>query len=230
MTSLVGSMQDGVYHLRGTPLPELMQSQDFVSVLWLAWTGKLPSDVERQLIQACLVASVDHGAEPPSANVTRIVASCGKPLADAVAAGLLTLGPRHGNAASAAGEWLQSGIGSRASAVDLVERTLANGTKLSGIGHPVYAVDPRTTALFRLAKQVLLATPHCDLITEVAGELSKKMGKTMPVNVDGAIGAIMCDLSAPVELADALFLVGRTIGLIAHAREEAEQSTKYRRG
>jgi citrate synthase len=52
----------------------------------------------------------------------------------------------------------------------------------------------------------------------------------MPVNVDGAIAAIICEMGVPSELADALFILARTAGLIKQSREEAAQSTTYKRG
>lgn len=224
----IGEMKDGVYALRGTPLPELINGADFVSALWLAWTGARPSADVRRLVEACLVACVDHGVEPPSTHTARVIASCGKPLADAVAAGLLTLGPRHGNAAGAACRWVKEAVASGHTAEQVVSQALAENVRLAGIGHPVYEADPRTEALFALARRHLASTAHLDLITEAARVLSDKRGKKMPVNVDGAIGAIVAELGVDPDVADAIFIVARSVGLVAHARE-ASAAEKYLR-
>lgn len=203
---------------------------DFISAFWTLWTGKSPSPQESDLIEACLVACMDHGAEPPSAHTSRVVASCGKPLADCVAAGLLTLGPRHGNAGGAAAEWIKESVFSGLTPEQVADKVLEGKRRLPGLGHPVYEVDPRTTALFETAKKNLGDTKHFEFALAVSRALSEKKGKPLPLNVDGALGAIMVDMETPSELADAIFIVARSAGLIAHAREEAISSESYRRG
>ncbi len=227
-----GSIKEGEYHLRERPVSRLMQEQDLVSTLCLAWLGRFPNPAEKILLNACMVASIDHGAEPPSAHVTRRVASCGKPIADAVAAGLLTLGPRHGNAATAAGQWIQDAQKTGRTASEIVEEALASKRRLSGVGHPEYTVDPRTTALVKLAKDLLPSTAHLDLALEVSRIMTERKGSALPLNVDGAMGALMSDLGWPLAFADAIFLVARTIGLVGHAWEEMEATASgtYKRG
>ena len=230
MTTSIGKMENGQYALRGKPLAELMASTDFVSAAWLAWTGMTPTEAEANVLRACFVACVDHGAEPPSAHVARTVASCGKPLADAVAAGLLTLGPRHGNAAGAASEWLRASLASGRSAEDFAKEAIAGKKRLSGFGHPEYAVDPRAQKLIEISKKNLGTTPHCDFALQISSALTAAKGKPLPLNIDGALGAVVADMGAPTDLADAIFIAARTAGLIAHAREEASSSASYRRG
>ncbi|MFA5935762.1 MAG: citryl-CoA lyase [Patescibacteria group bacterium] len=226
----IGAMQNGEYELRGKRLSDLMATSDVVSVAWLAWTGREPSQAEHEVLRAMFVACVDHGTEPPSASVTRTVASCGKPLADSVAAGLLTLGPRHGNACGLASLWMREAVEGKQAAESVVDAALAEKRRLPGLGHPEYDVDPRTMALKEIAKKQLPATPHLDFAFEVARIFSDKKGKPLPLNIDGALGALIADMNAPAEVADAIFLVARSIGLSAHALEEAEQSSSYRRG
>ena len=222
-------MTNGEYALRGVPISRLVGEHDFISTLWLAWTGTAATPQEKILLEACLVASIDHGVEPPSAHVALRVASCGKPLADSIASGLLTLGPRHGNAASAASAWVWDAVAAGTTVATLVANSMSTGDRLAGLGHKVYQIDPRTTALFTVARHHLATTKHIDLMNETSKALSATLGRAMPVNVDGAIGAIVADMGAPSDLADALFIVGRTVGLVAHAREEAAGSDSYKR-
>jgi citrate synthase len=201
-----------------------------ITDLWVLWTGEKPTRGEEAIIADCFSACMDHGAEPPSAQAARIVASCGKPLADAVAAGLLTMGPRHGNAGSAASEWMRAYLAAGRSASDVAEDVFAAKTRLPGIGHPVYETDPRATALYESAKRQLRDTPHFDFALAVSREMTVRKQKPLPLNIDGALGAVMADMNAPADLADALFIAARTIGLIAQARNESASSTSYRRG
>jgi citrate synthase len=230
MKTEIGAMSEGEYSLRGFPISQLISELDFVSVLWLTWVGEKPSENQRKLLDACLVACVDHGTEPPSASVARTVASCGKSLADSVAAGLLTLGPRHGNASGAASVWIREAVASGLSPDQVADHALQSKQRLSGLGHPEYDVDPRTEALFAVAKGLLGSVKHFEFALAVSKVMSEKKGRPLPLNVDGALGAIIADMDAPPELADAIFLVARSVGLITHAREEAAQSVSYRRG
>jgi citrate synthase len=43
--------------------------------------------------------------------------------------------------------------------------------------------------------------------------------------VDGAIGAVLCEIGIPSELANAFFIMARLPGLLAHITEE---KTRYR--
>ena len=55
-----------------------------------------------------------------------------------------------------------------------------------------------------------------------------EFGRPLPVNVDGAIAAICADLGFAYELGNAVFLVSRLPGLIAHAHEERLASEPMR--
>jgi citrate synthase len=226
----IGQMIDGEYHLRGKAISALMSEMDFLSAIWFILSRRAPTEDERKLLNACFVASIDHGVHPPSAHVARIVASCGKSISDAVAAGLLTLGSRHGNAAGAASTWIREAVQAGHSSDEIVRRAIDEKYRLPGLGHPEYDVDPRAMKLIEIAKANFATLPHCDFALEVSRVFSSKKGKPLPLNIDGALGAVVADLGAPAELADAIFIISRTVGLIANAREEAENSVSYRRG
>jgi citryl-CoA lyase len=53
-------------------------------------------------------------------------------------------------------------------------------------------------------------------------------GLHLPVNVDGAIAAISADLGFAYELGNAIFVISRLPGLIAHAHEERSRQTPMR--
>lgn len=218
-SSNVGEMTDSGYLLRGKRLDDLAQTTDILSAAWLAWTGTLPTEAQKTVLNACCILCLDHGQEPPSAHVARVTASCGKPLADSVAAGLLTIGPKHGNAGGAAARTFRQALEKGLAPEDLVHEALEKGERLPGFGHPVYTEDPRTTTLVKIAKQHLPQTPHTDFALATAEALKASKQKPVPLNIDGAIGAVIADLGASDVLADAVFLWARTAGLVAHAME-----------
>ena len=55
------------------------------------------------------------------------------------------------------------------------------------------------------------------------------MGRDLPVNIDGAIAAILCEIDFPASLANAVFMVARIAGILAHAHEEMEEMPPMRR-
>lgn len=229
MNSSFGQESQEGYALHGRALASLVGHLSFPSAAFFTWFGREPSDVETAVFDACLVASLDHGVNPPSAQATRLVASSGKPLADAVAAGTLAFGAKHGNAGAASAAWLHEHHAM--DAAEAVANALASGERIPGFGHPLYEFDPRAAAIFTVLREHSPSTPHADFAEAVALQLTKAKGKPVPLNVDGAIGAACADLDWPTETADALFLLGRMAGLIAHAREATAQAGgSYLRG
>ncbi len=222
--------------VRGQEIGELIGGASFAAVAFLVITGRRPSENEARLFEAILVSSVDHGVTPPSAVAARTVASCGVSLSAAVAAGVLAIGRHHGGAIEASMEVLaagaraarDSGRGLPAEAARIVEESRTSGRRLSGFGHRLHTRDPRTTRLLALAAELGIAGPHVALAQEIAKALSSTLGREMPVNVDGAIAALLCELGLPPALGNAPFIVSRVPGLIAHAHEEVTRERPMR--
>ncbi|MBA2434667.1 MAG: hypothetical protein H0V54_06210 [Chthoniobacterales bacterium] len=51
----------------------------------------------------------------------------------------------------------------------------------------------------------------------------------MPINVDGAIGAILADLGMNPAVFNGIFMIARTPGLVAHVTEEQTREKPMRR-
>src|SRR5256712_11149230 len=84
--------------VRGYDIAELMGRVSFSAAVHLILTGELSSDAIGRLIDGILVASIDHGATPPSALAARTVASTGASLSASVAAGIMSINRHHGGA------------------------------------------------------------------------------------------------------------------------------------
>ena len=54
-------------------------------------------------------------------------------------------------------------------------------------------------------------------------------GKSLPINVDGAIGAILADLDFDFAVMNGLFMIARTAGLVAHVTEEKQRQKPMRK-
>ena len=55
------------------------------------------------------------------------------------------------------------------------------------------------------------------------------VGRELPLNVNGAIGAVLCELDIPAELSNAFFILSRTAGIIAHVHEERTRQRPMRK-
>lgn len=203
-------------------ITDLAQTENFVAAVWFAWTKTLPDPAMTKFLNTCLTVIIDHGAEPPSAVATTAATQAGKSLAEAVAAGILTFGPQHGNAGSGAAAWFKENISKNVDPKTAVKNSVDNGAIIPGFGHRLYEVDPRTTILIEAARPLLTKTKHVDFALAAAAELSTLKNKPMPLNVDGALGAIIADLNLSDDLADAIFILGRTAGLIMRARKNSD--------
>lgn len=222
--------------LRGYRIDELMGSISFAEVVYLALKSELPSAEVARMMNAILVSSIDHGASPPSALAARTVASTGAPLNAAVAAGILSINRHHGGAIADCMKVLQSGIdrinqsGEAVDkiATDLVSEHKASGKRIAGLGHRIHTDDPRTAKLFQLAQELGIAGDGIQMINAIQSAL-KDAGKVLPINVDGAIAAVLVDLNIPSELANAMFFIARVPGLILQAHEEQTRERPMRR-
>ena len=56
-------MRPGRIRIRGENIEELIGNISFVQMIWLMLQGKLPQVEEARLLEAALVASVDHGPQ-----------------------------------------------------------------------------------------------------------------------------------------------------------------------
>jgi citrate synthase len=222
--------------LRGYRIDELMGSISFAEAVYLAFKGELPSADVARMMNAILVSSIDHGASPPSALAARTVASTGAPLNAAVAAGILSINRHHGGAIQGCMKVLQSGInrvnqsGETVNKIadDLIAEHKASGKRIAGLGHRIHTNDPRTAKLFQLAQELGVAGEGVQMIIAIQSSL-EDAGKALPINVDGAIAAVLLDLDIPSELANAMFFIARVPGLILQAHEEQTRERPMRR-
>ena len=104
----------------------------------------------------------------------------------------------------------------------------AEGVRMSGFGHRIHSADPRTKRLFELAREAGAFGDHCRTAEAVEAAFNAA-GKSLPINVDGAMGAVLADLGFESEVMNGLFMIARTPGLIAHVREEQTRMKPMRR-
>ncbi|RKX26881.1 MAG: citryl-CoA lyase, partial [Candidatus Zixiibacteriota bacterium] len=200
---------------------------------YLILKGELPIKAEAELMNAILVASIDHGASPPSVLGTRTVVSGGNSLNAAIAGGVLVIGDTHGGAieqsAKIMQEWVKKGGETTALAEQLVDWLKENKKRMPGFGHRLHNVDPRTAKLFEIAARHGYSGKHIELCKAIESTLAKKLGKKLPINVDGAVAAVISDMGFDWRLGKGFFIISRVPGLLAHAYEEMTREKPMRK-
>ena len=222
---------------RGYRQEDLIGNVPYPHVVYLLLRGEVPSKEYGIMMYAILTACIDHGFTPPSSMASRVVASGGVPLPTAVATGRLSIGDAHGGAIEKGARFLQEGISRKKeeeksteeTARILVEESREQKKRILGFGHRVHTSDPRTKRLFSLAGDLGVAGDHIALSKAIEKELEEQTGKKLPINVDGAIAAIISDMDFDWRLGKAFFLLGRVAGLTAHVYEEQKEQKPMRK-
>ena len=225
--------------VRGYPLDEVMGRLTFGESIYLLLMGEIPSPAIGSLMEAMLVSFIDHGATPPSTMATRNVATTGASLRGAVAAGVLGFGRYHGGDVLACRQLFDEGLALARSgksiavaAETLVEQLIKqNEIPPPGFGHRFHTVDPRARRLLQLAHELEVDQKNTQLLRALELALSRHpalAGRSLPVNIDGAIAAVTADAGLSPDVADALLIVSRVPGLAAHALEEVQREQPMR--
>jgi citrate synthase len=214
---------------RGYDVASLMTRASFTDTIFLLHRSRLPSDGERLLLDAILVGVADHGSGAPSCAAARLAASGNRQsLSAAIAAGILAIGDEHGGAGSICMEMIGAGVAlakeksiSIADAArQMVEESRTHKRRLPGLGHRVHtATDPRTAILFNMARDAGLAGAGIELMQAMEGHASELI-KPLPINIDGALAAVLFDMGFPAEFGKLIFIIGRVAGLTAEVAEE----------
>ena len=233
-TGVAGQI-DGKTVVRGYPLQDLIGNVSFADSIYLVLKGSLPSAPESKMMNAMLTACVDHGIAPPSVVAARTVFSGGNSLNSAVAAGALTLGDFHGGAIEQCMKLFEELLGDgkvadvQKLAKDKVTEMRAAKRRFPGFGHKLYKRDPRTVRMLELAQEYEFGGTYIDFAVAVQDALEENMGRDMPLNVDGVIAAILCDMGFDWKVGKGFFIIARIPGVVAHIVEEWSREKPFRR-
>lgn len=224
-------MMPGAIRMRGRPIEELIGQVSFPQMIWLMLRGELPTPAAAELLQAALVAAVDHGPQAPSIATARMAVTCGASLNGALASAVNMLDDVHGGAGEQAVELyglIEAAGGPEATAACLDRWTTERSAFIPGFGHRFHKpVDPRAPRLLALvdaaARDGVCTGRFAAIGRAVEATLLARKGKPVPMNIDGATAVIFAELGFPPPLARGLFCLSRSVGILAHAFEQMEQ-------
>ena len=230
----ISDIEPGVIRLRGYPVEELIGGASFAQTVWLMIRGDLPTPEQAALLEQTLVAAVDHGPQAPSIAATRMAASCGLDLNNAMATGVNLLGDVHGGAGQQCMEVLEdlrssidAGVSPADAAAELVASYQQRKAYVSGFGHRFHPRDPRRDPLLeslrRAADDGVVEGGYLEAALALEAALDP-----VPMNVDGATATIYCELGFAPELGRGLFVLSRSVGLLAHAWEQRNENVRIK--
>ncbi len=213
----------------GYPASELIKKgYDISHVIGLLWDKRLIGRNEAEIIRRILILSADHGPCVSGALTTIIAACAGIGLAQAVAAGLIMIGPRFGGAVTDAGRYFKYAVDHNMSVDEFLAHMKKHVGPVPGIGHRVKSLrnpDTRVKELVGYVKSLGTPTPHLDFALQVETVTSAKKDNLI-LNVDGAMAAVLVDIGFPVDSLNGFFVLARTIGLIGHWTDQKRQSSR----
>jgi citrate synthase len=231
-------MRPGVIEFRGYPVQELIGRLSFPDMMWLLLRGEVPTEGEGRLLEAALVASVDHGPHAPSIAIARMAVTCGVDLNTAMASASNVLGDSHGGAGqqcmelyAMARQALVDGLDLDAAVDSALDRYKAiHGKIVAGFGHRFHPVDPRVKPLLTLveaaAEQGIVTGEYVPIARAIETAIERRTGKPIPMNIDGATAVIFAELGFAPELGRGLFILSRSVGILAHAWEQKQQGRR----
>jgi citrate synthase len=231
----IGKAGDPVSHIsqaypdrvevRGRDLSgDLMGRVSFTEYFHLLLTGREPTEEQRFFLDLLLVSIAEHGMMPSNVAARMTLAADPGSLQGAVAAGILGCGPVVLGTSAECARLLEEARASGREPLEIAREIHDSGGKIPGFGHPVHRpLDPRAERILELADERGISGPYVELARQLRDAVAEVWGKPLTMNVSMPIAAVMLDLGFPSAAVNAVPILARTAGLLAHLAEEQER-------
>ena len=225
-TAICRSTADDVY-IRGRSLTkELMGSVSFTGAMFFQILGRMPTNAEQLVLDACLVALMEHGLTPTVLACRLTYSSSPNAMQAAVGAGLCGVGPRWVGTMKGCGEAIARILAAEDQAGVARAIVAEHNRRVPGFGHPQHRPDdPRAMKLLQLAEDVDVAGAHVTALRLLAEAVDAAAGRHVTINVTGAIAAVLGDCGVPAEIMQGFAIISRCAGLVGHIHEEQQDPT-----
>lgn len=230
-----------VHDYCGVPIDDVIEKGYGIGgVIGLLWFKKEIPPHARKFMEMVIQIIADHGPAVSGAHNTIVAARAGKDLISSLVSGLLTIGPRFGGAVNGAAEHFLYGLRNDLKPREFVAHMKSKNVRIQGIGHRLHSVenpDARVELMKNYAKKHFKDTPLLNYALSVEAVTTQKKNNLI-LNVDGCIGVLLVDLLKELQFSDAeidemiaaglfnaLFVVGRSIGLLGHYLDQKRLKT-----
>ncbi|MEA2906381.1 MAG: citrate synthase [Alphaproteobacteria bacterium] len=241
-STAIVDMKPGEIRLRGYAIEDLIGRVGFAEMIYLLTRGELPHPGAAKLLEAALVAAVDHGPQAPSIAAARMAVTCGVSINNAMASAINMLGDVHGGAGEQSVRLyndIAARIGNDAASkeriaeavrTELAALAARDQNHVPGFGHRFHPVDPRAPRLLALVDRAVADGVVSGLFAAIGRavetELAVVKGRRIAMNIDGATGVVFAELGFPPPLCRGLFVLSRSVGVLAHAHEEMQSGER----
>lgn len=228
------SLEECVY--AGVPISTVVQrGWSIGDVIGLLWFKKKFPAYAAEFVEIVLKIIADHGPCVAGAHNAIITARAGKDLMSALATGILTIGPRFGGAIDGAAKHFKRALDEDLSPIDFVNDMKKRDIKIPGIGHRIKSLtnpDKRVELLKDYARKHFPKTDLLDYALKVEKFTTTKKNNLI-LNVDGCVGVLFVDMLRSMDFPEnqideiieigglnAMFVLGRSIGMIGHVLDQ----------
>ncbi|PGH17086.1 ATP-citrate synthase subunit 1 [Polytolypa hystricis UAMH7299] len=226
----------------GMPISDVFREDIGIGgVMSLLWFRRRLPPYASKFLEMVLMLTADHGPAVSGAMNTIITTRAGKDLISALVSGLLTIGSRFGGALDGAAEEFTKAFDKGLSPRDFVDTMRKENKLIPGIGHKVKSRNNPDLRVELVKEFVVKNFPNHKLLDyAIAVETVTTSKKdNLILNVDGCVAVCFVDLLrncgafSPEEAEDylrmgvlnGLFVLGRSIGLIAHYLDQKRLRT-----
>lgn len=225
--------------IRGKPMRELIGHISFAGAMFLMLQGREASAAQTRVLDALLVASIEHGIAPPS-MVSRCFASYGTSIQAAIGGGVLAFGDRMGGLGEQLAERMVRCVAEHrlkagdealiaSAASDLVDAYQQANARIPGYGIPLHQADPRAPQVLNIAEREGTYGVYCELAVAVEKAIADaRGGRAVPMNLDGVGAAVILDLGFDWRSTRMFLITPRTVSMGTHYLEELEQDSIWR--
>ena len=232
-TTRISRAESGKIWVRGYPIEELIEGLSYTESAFLLLRGELPDEREHALFDLAMRSGMDQQLISSAACAARYTASAfpDSPI-PALASGMLASGSVTGSPQEPA-EMLIEAVGWDIERADAAKRVLEVWLErrgaVPGLGHPMHkGAEPRAVSVRKLALELDGWRDHGHMLDAVEAELESSKGRRIPINLAGALGALLADLEFDPLVIGGLGALGYGVALLAHIVEEIREGVPLR--
>ncbi|MBQ74767.1 MAG: hypothetical protein CMQ20_07045 [Gammaproteobacteria bacterium] len=232
-TTRISMAQGGKINVRGYPVEELIAQLSYSQSAFLILIGELPDEREAALFDLTLRSGMDQQFISAAVGAARFTASASPESAiPALASGMLASGSITGSPQEPAEMLIESvslELEESAACKDTIKTWLERRGAVPGLGHPIHKEgEPRAVTVRRLAIDLGGWGLHGQRLDAIEAELETQKSRKIPINLAGAIGAILADLKIDPLIIGGLGALAYGMSLLAHITEEIREGVPLR--
>ncbi len=211
---------------------DLMGKVGFTAMVYFLLAGRMPTENQIKVLDACLVTLMEHGWTPTSIIARLAFDSVPSEAQVGIAAGLLAVGDVFVGTMEGCGRILAAGVehpDPEAYCRSVVADHRARKKALPGFGHPFHKPDdPRPPRLFAIAREAECEGRYVALLERLSATLDRATGRHLTINATGAVAALLLEIGLPPSVMRSIAVISRAGGLAAHIAEESEMPAARR--